>query len=306
MRVQMMSSWKKTQFIAVIFAVIAAAAMLVVPQGVAHAAGVKDTLSAATYQQVYETHYVNKAHTQAIVLTASDSDYSDAELWFVSGSGTKRIYTPTLSLYPSSSFCCSVKGGKIFKIEEGGYGSASGSRLWFVKNGTVKRLSNVGMGVMHVKGNIFTTEKNRFDANKYQGNWTGHTYNRYYLKWTGSKFVEYGGKAISKATLKRAKNGVKVLKTIKRHEKKAFGTTARIGKIFYRGNGIVNINVSEPNRYGSGRDFCNYTLRLKGKKLVFCNPKTLKKCSIADARNLGSYLKKSGYASAKYPRRFPV
>lgn len=279
---------------------------LATPTQYAYASDVSNKLSAATYQTAYETHYLNESQTQAVVVTASDSEYHDAQIWLVTSSGAKHIYTPEYLLYPKTSFLCKVKGGAIFKIEEGAYGSCSISRVWFIKNSSAKLISGIGMDFGHVKGNAFYTVRNKFDSNKYNGMWTGHTFNRYYLKWTGTKFVEYGGKKISLKTLRRAKNGSKIISAIKAHEKNVFGEKTRIDKVFYRANGIVNINVSTADRPGIGRSYRNYTLRLKGKSLVFCKQGTAKKCSIANARSNGIYAKKSGFVSAPSPKKFPV
>lgn len=122
-----------------------------------------------------------------------------------------------------------------------------------------------GEGIRQLSGKQFAVHPGTFDACKdddfeYK---TGHTYKRYYLKWTGTEFKEYVGKKITQKDFKEYKNGSSVLSKIKK-------AGYKVGKIYKRSNGIININCSKKD--GSTTYYENVTVKLKeGKvKVVVC------------------------------------
>ena len=66
---------------------------------------------------------------------------------------------------------------------------------------------------------------------------SGHTWKDYWFYWDGESFREYGGVKITEKQLRNCEGAAAILDAIK-----AEGES--INDIFYRGNGIININHS--------------------------------------------------------------
>jgi hypothetical protein len=103
-----------------------------------------------------------------------------------------------------------------------------------------------------------------FDINfmYHEGRWmgTGHTYKRYYLYWTGTGFKEYGGVAISENKLSEYAGASEFLALIRQNG-------GRITEIYYRANGIININYRY-NEASYSYDCANFTLKVSGSSVV--------------------------------------
>ena len=83
---------------------------------------------------------------------------------------------------------------------------------------------------------------------------TGHTWKKYYLYWDGD-FKEYGGLKISETDLLTCKGASKYVDAIKKGGYK-------IDSIYYRENGLININYSKTDN--SYTMYENMTLKLSG------------------------------------------
>jgi hypothetical protein len=92
----------------------------------------------------------------------------------------------------------------------------------------------------------------------YEGSWmgTGHTYKRYYLYWTENGFKEYGGIAVSENKLSEYTGAREVLASIRQNG-------GRITGIYYRANGVININYRYNEAFYS-YDCANVTLKVSG------------------------------------------
>lgn len=114
---------------------------------------------------------------------------------------------------------------------------------------------------------------------------TGHTWKKYYLYWNGD-FKEYGGLQISEADLLTCKGASKYTDAIKKGGYK-------IDSIYYRENGLININYSKSD--STFISYENMTLKLTGNtvKAVEVNP-------------YGSdLLSKLTYSGIYYPALYP-
>ena len=194
---------------------------------------------------------------ELFAVTGTIGDFeSRQEIWFSSAVQVKKI--------PLSSCVISAKKAKVtskqslFIAEQSAGGSGSSSICCFVKKGKAVQNSQQLSLLTQIKGKDFSVVDNAFDSILSDGILTGHTYKKYYLKWTGAEFAEYKGTIISKAVIKSFKNGSNVLTRIKKA-----GYT--IDKIFKRGNGIININVHIKNEYGT--IFENVNLKISGEVL---------------------------------------
>lgn len=199
----------------------------------------KSDLKKVTSEPVRYFKYTNTSKTQAMAITGGTDNYGGVKagtVWFVKNGNPQWLYTSTMAFYKGETHLYSVKGGKIFKVEQGAYGSGSSSYAWFVSGGEALQLPQIGSGMTQVKGNRFSVVRGAFDSMCSNGTWYGHTYNSYYYRWNGKKFIEYGGKSMTQKQFKKAKNGKSVLRAIKKQ-----GT---VKSIYYRANGIVNVNYA--------------------------------------------------------------
>ena len=167
-------------------------------------------------------------------------------------------------------------------FETGAYGSGSVSVCYYVKNGKVVRVKKAGEQLTQRSGKEFVVYQTAFD---YNSDGTGHTWKAYYLKWNGKKFVEYKGKKISLSKLKKYKGATKYIKQIKKLKYK-------IGKIYYRSNGIINMNLSIKS--GGCTQYENITLKVTGKSVKLqVNDKTGK--NIVDKSSYGGRYQAKGF-----------
>lgn len=311
----------KTQ---VLFVLISLAMFIFIPVSVNAATkeGLRNKLSKQTSQKIYIFKYANldrKGAKEAVALTADGRDewggYKNARLWYVSDKKCSCFYK-SIDIYSGIVYggefpapkLWKLKKSYMFKITKGGYGSGSTDYLWtFNKNGpkSVPVPGKYGESVTYKKNNDFCVTENTFDAfHSSDGHLQGHTHKNYYFHWNGKSLVEYGGLRITQAQLKKAKGAAEILNSI---TKKGTGNgTTVITDIFYRSNGIININYR--NYYGGYEDWGNgnVTLKLKKGKITYdtsVNPRG--KTKLEKATYSGIY-KKSLSNKAKYPKKFPL
>lgn len=114
---------------------------------------------------------------------------------------------------------------------------------------------------------FFSTHDFYFD-----GCFLGRTWKPYYFYWDGTSFKEYGGILISIDSLYSICGSQKLLEQIDTELKKIV-KDVQISEIYYRKNGVININYrcKENNSYYDDYDFdyatYNVTLRYEDKKL---------------------------------------
>jgi hypothetical protein len=139
--------------------------------------------------------------------------------------------------------------------------------VWTVRGGIPEMLPNSATGnpehpggLRQADGNDFYFMGEDFDINflYYEGSWmgTGHTYKRYYLYWTENGFKEYGGIAVSENKLSEYTGAREVLASIRQNG-------GRITEIYYRANGVININYRY-NEASYSYDCANVTLKVSG------------------------------------------
>lgn len=226
-------------------------------------------LTSDTVDKVYYTDYDYDGRSEAFIITLK-SEY-DQTLWFSGDREVKKIATSVISVDKVSQGILHISPKqKIFVAEGSAGGSGSWSYCFYVKNGRAIHVKRAGEWLARCSGKIFTIHQSAFDAmyDSYGKFYLGHTWKEYFLRWTGTKFVEYVGKPISRKQLEGYKDAGKY---VKQAEKLGY----RIGRIFFRKNGIINVNVSKKNVKTGDIDYENFTLNVKGKKvsLRICNPK---------------------------------
>ena len=187
---------------------------------------------------VYFGDYDNDGKFEMFAFVADkggDKENLTADLYYVNYKGASCIQSGK-SYYLGSFGMCKLSNATIFKTEEGYGGSGSISHAWVVKDGSKAfKVENTAENLSLVDGDEFLIHPSAYD---YASDGTGHTWKTYYLHWNGKAFEEYGGIKITPQDLCKAKGGKEILEKIKNG-----GNT--LGDIFYRGNGIVNINYQK-------------------------------------------------------------
>lgn len=219
-----------------------------------------ENLTEDSIKNVFYADYDGDGSKEAFIVTQEAEDKQT--LWFASSKQVKKLETAVLVSNKKNGICRINSKQKLFVIEGSGNGSGSWSYCYYVKQGKAHMVKKASENLSHLSGKEFVIYPSEFDSNcDSNGNWTGHTWKAYYLYWTGTSFKQYVGKEISESKLGSYKNGSKYLKQIKKADYK-------IGKIFYRKNGIININVYKKNKRWNYTDYNNVTLSKKGKKVV--------------------------------------
>ncbi|MBR1742123.1 MAG: hypothetical protein IJ733_09715 [Lachnospiraceae bacterium] len=251
-------------------------------------ASVKNTLekqvAKKTKEKIVNTYladYDGDGTEEAFLVTKKNSDTQT--LWF---SGKKQIKKLTVSNFTlkKGKICKVSKKQKLFVIEGWGGGSCSWSYCLYVKAGKCRQVRRSGEGLTHISGKDFIVYPSAFDAVKTGGMRAGHTWKPYYIRWTGKKFLNYTGKVISQKTLKKYRDAGTYLVQIKK-------AGYRIGKIYSRGNGIININLYKKEKFSVNYE--NVTLRRKVNKVVLVTHK-----------KEGDIVEKSSYGGTYFPDAF--
>ena len=210
----------------------------------------------------------------------SDAGWGDdgieGEIWFVSPTDCARIHARDSYL---SAGRLGV-GPCLYAAEIWYGGSGSASAVWGV-SGSAEAVALEGSGFEGLSAgdvpNEFYMYPSAFDA---CADGTGHTWKRYYFFLNGLRLLEYGGLAISRAELEAAPGAAAILAA-------AEADGWRVGEIWYRANGVINVNLTD----GDMND--NLTLRCGGDGVVDTGE-----------RYGGVYLAQSGLAQAVYPKDF--
>ena len=227
---------------------------------------------------------------EAIGITSKQMDelgYVCAEVWYISDEKcVSFIDCGNWALYPDTIEFIKLKGTKMLSFNVGAGGSGSIKYVYVFDKSGPREVDNVKSGIRYLGNNKFIVYDSQFDARK---DGTGHTWNKYYSKWDGKKLVEYGGIAISEAQVKKAKNGKKILKEIKKKGK--------IESIYYKKNNMIFIN------YTINDENYNVALKLKNGKLSYYAEDVVGKITLEMATNDG-VIHKSITSCVKYPSKF--
>ena len=184
-------------------------------------------------------------------------DIENQQLIFVSPTQAKEIDKGTN--YIANAFTAETDNQILFVVVIT-RGALFKTSYWFnVENGDACENGMAGY-LEQIKGNDFFLVTDSWDLfyDKDSDTLSGHTYNKYYIKWNGKSFEDCKSELITQEDLSEYKNGDSVLKEIK-----AAGYT--VDDIIKRENGIININVHiETDGYIM---YENVTLTIKGNKL---------------------------------------
>ncbi len=184
-------------------------------------------------------------------------------LWFAGSRGVEQLPMSLTAYYEGEGehICTLSDGKKLFIMESGGFGSGSTSNCYYVTDDQVHTVAWAGEGLAHLSGDDFAIYPSAFDY--YTDPATGadaggHTWKRYYLKWTGTGFEEYIGTEISEDTLLQYSGAEEILQ-----QAGSYGYS--IGTIIARDNGIINVNLY--TQTDGSRENQNLTLQVEGNQV---------------------------------------
>lgn len=214
------------------------------------------------------------------------------KIWFVNKDGAMEIESDETE-YWSSPKSFLIGGHSFIAFEE--Y-ATTGSRtfIWGVQGGRPYQ--------PNISGKIYGMSVNEYDelegiSSTYDAGilktddfMCGHTWKKYYFYFDGKNFREYGGIAINVDDLLRIPDTKKIVDEL-------YSNLYKIDSIYYRDNGIININISKENE--NTIDYANITLRYNG------NTFDIIPSNYGDYHNLGIYEKAFIPAIATYPKKFP-
>ena len=213
-----------------------------------------------------------------------------AKVWYVTSAACKKIVAcEGWELYPDSFNVYKLKKTRMVTFHAGAGGSGWLTYAYTFNGNQANEVKNIGEGITYLGKNQFEVIDSQFDA---LVDGTGHTWNKYYSKWDGKKLVEYGGLKITQAQLKKAKNGAKILKQIKKQGK--------VGNIYYRANGMVFINYTTKDAN------YNVALKLKNDTLTYYYTDDAYGTTKLEKATNGGIIYKAITNCVKYPKKFPV
>lgn len=211
--------------------------------------------------KMYYDDFDYDGQKEAFALIEISEDMS--ALWYASDSQIKNLSDSILTSGSIQGICKVTSNKKVFVIE----GSAGGwSYCYYIQNGRVIQIKKAGEGLKHIKGNLFAIYPSDFDSMHSRRSvgsniwdWTGHTWKKYYVKLIGNTFINVKSHQISQKNVASYTNGKKYLAQIKK-------AGYRIGKIYYRENKVINVNVSKKVD-ADNTAYENVNFDIKGKKL---------------------------------------
>lgn len=243
--------------------------------------------------KIYYKDFNGDGKKEAIGITSNYPDEEGlgyAKVWYVTDRVCKKFAETNGEIYTSSIQFFKLKGTIMFSYCDGGGGPAWGAYGYTFQGDTVLSVKNIGYGAPDYLGNNkFVIYDSQYDASK---DGSGHTWNKYYSKWDRKKLVEYGGLKITQAQLKKAKNGAKILRQIKKQGK--------VGNIYYRANGMVFVNyVADGQNY-------NVSLKLKDGVLSYYVSKGAYGQTKLEKATSEGIIHKSISQCVKYPKKFTL
>lgn len=248
--------------------------------------------------------YDGDGNCEAFALVKEESyeviDYNDllrGKVWFVNQDGAIEVESYEL-LYSTSPHFFSA-GKKAFIAFDTYYGlNGRATYIWGVNNQVPYQpnISGKGNGFHINKYNEIELNHSTLDLvwDKSLDECYGRTDKNYYFYFDGATFKEYGGIEIEVEDIQRLPNGNDIINWIYEH-------SLILDSIYYRENGIININIHEEFYEESVRRF-HIDIRCEEGKVYLVNDEI--NLGLSDL-NFGLYLKALRPEIATYPEKFP-
>lgn len=246
----------------------------------------------------------NDSKYEMFVLVGYDEDnIALAELYFVNGTETELIneyeyYTKVEYKYLNVYTICSKK----FIMLDREYGNSYITDIYTVTNGSSVKtnITNLDYGIKRkFDESTLSVSKTCFDGSTdLNGNMTVRTEKEYYFYWdeTESLFIEYGGITVTREQVSKV-SGMPAF------FQKMDDLNYKIQNIFYRENGILNINCKIKREDGYDNENINLKYNYQTKSFELLNVYDWKTAELLKA-SFGGIYDKSITANVTYPKRF--
>ena len=211
------------------------------------------------------------------------------QLWYADATGAMRLETANSENF--SDIRVYDVGERSILCVEDNFATTSETHVWMVRDGQPERVHFAnGQQPGSIRQEDGLDFRFTFDAYDAFGDGSGHTRKTYYMYWNGDGFTEYGGMRISEEQLRAVEGASPWLDA-------ALAAGGELGEIYYRENGIVNVNYTLPD----GRENKNLTLRITDgvARLDYWQEETLE-----DSDQGGVYFA-SVLDEASFPSSFP-
>lgn len=213
-------------------------------------------ISSAEYYYYEDSSYMNRVFYCGYKITG--------EIWFVDQDGARKLEEKTTDWSVLEPF--QVGNRKFFRYGQDYTASGSITFLWGVNEEGQPYQPNIsGKGCGLYINNYHEIELtcSAIDAcySAEDGFLLGHTWKPYYFYWGGKNFKEYGGESIFIDQVYSVSGSKELLEQVYSELKNSYNSI-QIKDIYYRENGVININY-ECKVNSSDSDYYNHTVTLR-------------------------------------------
>ncbi len=194
---------------------------------------------------------------EMFALTGKEVAKGTNEIWFASQKETVCLMEAKegLNVDQSEQGVYEVNDRqKLFAVRCITMGSYATSKCYYVQAGQAQEVS-VGAQLEQISGESFAVYPPADDCMMENGRYSGRTCKPYGIKWTGTGFEEYPVKQLTLDELSEYIGAKRVLEQIQE-------CGYQISQIYYRSNGLIQINVQKPLQEENSFIYENVTLNV--------------------------------------------
>ncbi len=194
---------------------------------------------------------------EMFALTGKEVAQGTNEIWFASQKETVCLMEAEegLNVDQSEQGVYEVNDRqKLFAVRCITMGRYATSKCYYVQAGQAQEVS-VGAQLEQISGESFAVYPPADDCMMENGRYSGRTCKPYGIKWTGTGFEEYPVKQLTLDELSEYSGAKRVLEQIQE-------CGYQISQIYYRSNGLIQINVQKPLQEENSFIYENVTLNV--------------------------------------------
>lgn len=244
---------------------------------------------------------------EAFAVKGNRSGYEiKGDIYFVTADGVEKINGETYYLDYDRYPVFDLGDRKLYRVWHV-FATGRSAYVYGVKDGKwyEHEISQRGQDLerMGLSDNFTIVNGSDYDSGYFvaDNSTSGHTWKTYYLYWNGEEFREYGGIEISKEQFLKCEGAQHILDLAEEND-------CFVSNILYRGNGLINVNLTDRDFYGN-EDYYYFSLILEDGKLEYF--RTLQNSYLRDDEfrcNTNSGIMYPAFLKdiADYPESFPI
>ncbi len=220
------------------------------------AESIRAAASGSVLRQYYADFDADGA-MEMFALTGKEVAKGTNEIWFASQKETVCLMEAEegLNVDQSEQGVYEVNDRqKLFAVRCITMGRYATSKCYYVQAGQAQEVS-VGAQLEQISGESFAVYPPADDCMMENGRYSGRTCKPYGIKWTGTGFEEYPVKKLTLDELSEYSGAKRVLEQIQE-------CGYQISQIYYRSNGLIQINVQKPLQEENSFIYENVTLNV--------------------------------------------